>query len=218
MLVASLRDGMNLVAKEYIARRQDQTGAFVLSEFTCAADDELGNAILVYPPTSRGSKMSSSALQASRPARAGAGCAPCGGMSVSTTCSAGRAAGSGHRHTHPRQAQQERAAGAPIARRERVRAAAARPSPQLQERSRAAARILSVVRATAQACHHRAGQGQARRAPRPGVERGNAERRANSAAVGDLTIAGVARCARPLAGCRDAHTSPAPLAPARLTR
>jgi alpha,alpha-trehalose-phosphate synthase [UDP-forming] len=48
MLVTSLRDGMNLVAKEYIACRNDESGALVLSEFTGAAD-ELGSAFLVNP-------------------------------------------------------------------------------------------------------------------------------------------------------------------------
>ena len=41
LLVTALRDGMNLVAKEYVACRFDETGALVLSEFTGAAD-ELG--------------------------------------------------------------------------------------------------------------------------------------------------------------------------------
>jgi trehalose 6-phosphate synthase len=48
MLVTSLRDGMNLVAKEYVACRYNETGALVLSEFTGAAD-ELGSAFLVNP-------------------------------------------------------------------------------------------------------------------------------------------------------------------------
>ena len=48
MLVTPLRDGMNLVAKEYVACRYDETGALVLSEFTGAAD-ELGSALLVNP-------------------------------------------------------------------------------------------------------------------------------------------------------------------------
>jgi trehalose 6-phosphate synthase len=39
LLVTSLRDGMNLVAKEYVACRFDETGALVLSEFTGAADE-----------------------------------------------------------------------------------------------------------------------------------------------------------------------------------
>ena len=48
MLVTSLRDGMNLVAKEYVACRYDESGALVLSEFTGAAD-ELSGAFLVNP-------------------------------------------------------------------------------------------------------------------------------------------------------------------------
>ncbi len=48
MLVTPLRDGMNLVAKEYVAARVDATGALVLSEFAGAAR-ELRGAILVNP-------------------------------------------------------------------------------------------------------------------------------------------------------------------------
>ena len=55
MLVTSLRDGMNLVAKEYVAVRHDETGALVLSEFTGAAD-ELGSALIVNPHDIEGLK------------------------------------------------------------------------------------------------------------------------------------------------------------------
>jgi trehalose 6-phosphate synthase len=48
MVVTPLRDGMNLVAKEYVATRYTEDGALVLSEFTGAAD-ELGSAFLVNP-------------------------------------------------------------------------------------------------------------------------------------------------------------------------
>ncbi|MGH8775488.1 MAG: alpha,alpha-trehalose-phosphate synthase (UDP-forming) [Jiangellaceae bacterium] len=48
MVVTPLRDGMNLVAKEYIAARTDLRGALVLSEFAGAAD-ELDGAFLVNP-------------------------------------------------------------------------------------------------------------------------------------------------------------------------
>ncbi len=48
MLVTPLRDGMNLVAKEYVACRHDESGALVLSEFTGAAD-ELTGAFEVNP-------------------------------------------------------------------------------------------------------------------------------------------------------------------------
>lgn len=48
LLVTPLRDGMNLVAKEYVASRWDGGGALVLSEFTGAAQ-ELGQAFLCNP-------------------------------------------------------------------------------------------------------------------------------------------------------------------------
>jgi trehalose 6-phosphate synthase len=48
MLVTPLRDGMNLVAKEYVAARHDATGVLVLSEFAGAAR-ELRRALQVNP-------------------------------------------------------------------------------------------------------------------------------------------------------------------------
>ncbi|WP_203820822.1 alpha,alpha-trehalose-phosphate synthase (UDP-forming) [Paractinoplanes ferrugineus] len=48
MVVTPLRDGMNLVAKEYVAARADDTGALVLSEFAGAAA-ELQDAFQVNP-------------------------------------------------------------------------------------------------------------------------------------------------------------------------
>ncbi|MCY7412734.1 MAG: trehalose-6-phosphate synthase [Salinibacterium sp.] len=48
MLVTALRDGMNLVAKEYAACRFDEDGVLVLSEFT-GASDELKRALRVNP-------------------------------------------------------------------------------------------------------------------------------------------------------------------------
>jgi trehalose 6-phosphate synthase/phosphatase len=53
MLVTPLRDGMNLVAKEYLACRTDGTGVLVLSEMAGAAS-ELGEAIQVNPNDIRG--------------------------------------------------------------------------------------------------------------------------------------------------------------------
>ncbi len=47
-VVSSLHDGMNLVAKEFVASRNDEDGALVLSRFTGAAR-ELKDAILVNP-------------------------------------------------------------------------------------------------------------------------------------------------------------------------
>jgi trehalose 6-phosphate synthase/phosphatase len=48
MLVTPLRDGMNLVAKEYVAARTDGDGVLVLSELAGAAS-ELGEALTVNP-------------------------------------------------------------------------------------------------------------------------------------------------------------------------
>src|SRR6202050_1423406 len=48
LMVTSLHDGMNLVAKEFIASRDDEEGALILSQFTGAAR-ELRDAIIVNP-------------------------------------------------------------------------------------------------------------------------------------------------------------------------
>ena len=55
MVVTPLRDGMNLVAKEYVACRHDDDGALVLSEFA-GASDELRQAWLVNPYDINGMK------------------------------------------------------------------------------------------------------------------------------------------------------------------
>jgi trehalose 6-phosphate synthase len=55
MLVTPFRDGMNLVAKEYVACRSDLGGALVLSEFTGAAA-ELRQAYLTNPHDLEGLK------------------------------------------------------------------------------------------------------------------------------------------------------------------
>jgi trehalose 6-phosphate synthase len=47
-VVSSLHDGMNLVAKEFVASRFDEDGVLILSNFTGAAR-ELTNALLVNP-------------------------------------------------------------------------------------------------------------------------------------------------------------------------
>jgi trehalose 6-phosphate synthase len=56
MVVTPLRDGMNLVAKEYVATRVDNAGALVLSEFAGAAA-ELTQAYLVNPHDLDGLKL-----------------------------------------------------------------------------------------------------------------------------------------------------------------
>ena len=47
-VVSSLHDGMNLVAKEFVASRHDEDGVLVLSRFTGSAR-ELADALLVNP-------------------------------------------------------------------------------------------------------------------------------------------------------------------------
>ncbi len=47
-IVSSLHDGMNLVAKEYVASRGDCSGALILSKFT-GASRELTDAVLINP-------------------------------------------------------------------------------------------------------------------------------------------------------------------------
>jgi trehalose-6-phosphate synthase len=48
MVVTPLRDGMNLVAKEFVAARTDEAGVLVLSEFAGAVD-ELTDSVVVNP-------------------------------------------------------------------------------------------------------------------------------------------------------------------------
>ncbi|MGA8114044.1 MAG: trehalose-6-phosphate synthase [Actinocatenispora sp.] len=55
MMVTPLRDGMNLVAKEYVAARVDLGGSLILSEFAGAASD-LRQAYLVNPHDTDGLK------------------------------------------------------------------------------------------------------------------------------------------------------------------
>ena len=55
IVVTPLRDGMNLVAKEYVACRYDEKGALVLSEFAGAAS-ELKSAYQVNPHDINGMK------------------------------------------------------------------------------------------------------------------------------------------------------------------
>jgi len=47
-LLTPLRDGMNLVAKEYVACREDQTGVLILSEMT-GASQEMSETLLINP-------------------------------------------------------------------------------------------------------------------------------------------------------------------------
>lgn len=66
LLVTPLRDGMNLVAKEYVASRVQETGAVVLSEFTGAAE-QLQEAFIVNPYDIEGLKRTLAAVVSSTP-------------------------------------------------------------------------------------------------------------------------------------------------------
>ena len=76
MVVTPLRDGMNLVAKEYVAARADVSGALVLSEFTGAAA-ELTDAFLVNPHDVDGLKETLLRAMEADPADLAAGWPPC---------------------------------------------------------------------------------------------------------------------------------------------
>ena len=52
-MVTPLRDGMNLVSKEFCAARLDNRGVLILSEFAGSADELKGGALLVNPNDSR---------------------------------------------------------------------------------------------------------------------------------------------------------------------
>ena len=62
MLVTPLRDGMNLVAKEFVASRTDDDGVLVLSEFAGAAVGAAGGAA-GEPVRHRGHRAKSSAAR-----------------------------------------------------------------------------------------------------------------------------------------------------------
>ncbi len=62
-IVSSLHDGMNLVAKEFVAARDDEHGVLILSSFA-GASRELSEALIVNPYDTHG--MAEAFLQALR--------------------------------------------------------------------------------------------------------------------------------------------------------
>ena len=112
MVVTPYRDGMNLVAKEYVACRYDDDGALVLSEFAGAAD-ELRQAWLVNPYDINGMK---AALLEAYQAEPEGPAAP------------------DARDAPYRQAVRRRRLGHELPRRARQRASAARQAPQADPR------------------------------------------------------------------------------------
>lgn len=53
LLVTAIRDGMNLIAKEYLATRKDDTGVLILSE-TAGSAHELGESLVINPNDMQG--------------------------------------------------------------------------------------------------------------------------------------------------------------------
>lgn len=76
MLVTPVRDGMNLVAKEYIACRSNDDSALVLSEFAGAAR-ELKQAYMVNPYDIDGMKATIMKALTDSPRSKPARCVPC---------------------------------------------------------------------------------------------------------------------------------------------
>ena len=89
-IVSSLHDGMNLVAKEFVAARDDDDGVLVLSALAGAAQ-ELHEALIINPYDVDG--FADALLERDRHAArtsGGRACARCGASSPDATCSAGR--------------------------------------------------------------------------------------------------------------------------------
>ena len=90
-VVSSLHDGMNLVAKEFIASRTDEAGVLLLSEFTGAAR-ALSDVVPVNPfaPDDFAEAMHDGADRCRSPSSA-AGCRTCAPRCCRTPCSTGPA-------------------------------------------------------------------------------------------------------------------------------
>ena len=91
MLVTPLRDGMNLVAKEYVASRHDLGGVLVLSEFTGAAAELKERAAGQPARHRRGEGRRGEGARPCRPTRAASGCGRCAARCSPTTSTAGPA-------------------------------------------------------------------------------------------------------------------------------
>ena len=89
-IVSSLHDGMNLVAKEFVAARDDLDGVLILSELA-GASEELSEALLDQSlRRARALRRPSRARSRCRSGSAAAGCRRCGGAWRAATCSPGR--------------------------------------------------------------------------------------------------------------------------------
>ena len=87
-MVTSLHDGMNLVAKEYVAARQDDQGVLILSRFTGACH-ELVDALVVNPYDTEEMAGAIHRSLEMAPEERACGCSACGPWCGSTTSIAG---------------------------------------------------------------------------------------------------------------------------------
>jgi trehalose 6-phosphate synthase/phosphatase len=91
--ITPLRDGLNLVAKEYVACQQDGAGVLVLSEFAGAAS-EMGEAFLVNPYDENARRRPSNAHSRCRKTSGANACVRSTSGSCATTSSRGATASS----------------------------------------------------------------------------------------------------------------------------
>ena len=89
--VSSLHDGMNLVAKEFVAARDDERGVLVLSQFTGAAR-ELTEALIVNPYDLEEASSALGAALTMPPRSSATACTRCAPSWPSSTSTAGPAA------------------------------------------------------------------------------------------------------------------------------
>ncbi len=93
-MVTSLHDGMNLVAKEFVAARRDERGALILSQFTGAAR-ELRDAIMVNPYDIDETAEAMRRALEMEPEEKNCACSVCGERYEKTMCIAGPRLGGG---------------------------------------------------------------------------------------------------------------------------
>ena len=110
-IVSSLHDGMNLVAKEFVAARDDEQGVLVLSSFA-GASRELSEALIVNPYDTHGMAETidlALRMDPAAPARADAGDA--GACSTAQRLSLGRADAARRRPAEAAREHQRRGSG-----------------------------------------------------------------------------------------------------------
>src|SRR2546422_1027029 len=87
-VVSSLHDGMNLVAKEFVASRDDERGVLILSQFT-GASRELPEALIVNPYNIDQCAAALKAALTMPPTEQRTGCTACAAWWRNSTCTGG---------------------------------------------------------------------------------------------------------------------------------